>query len=49
LQAIKFDKGLDYIKKWIPELNDFSYPEPIVDHQFARKRALEVFGKALAK
>ncbi len=49
LQAIKFDKGLQYIKKWIPEINDFSYPQPIVGHEFARKRALEVFGKALAK
>ena len=49
LQAIKFDKGLDYIKKWIPEINDFSYPQPIVEHEFARKRALEVFGRALAK
>lgn len=48
LQATKFDKGLDYIKKWIPELNGFSYPQPIVEHEFARKRALEVYGKALA-
>lgn len=47
LQAMKFDKGLDYINKWVPELNDFSYPEPIVNHEFARKRALEVYGKAL--
>jgi len=49
LQAIKFDKGLNYIKKWIPELDSFSYPEPIVNHEFARKRALEVYGKALRK
>lgn len=49
LQALKFDKSLAYINKWIPELNDFSYPSPIVEHDFARKRALEVFGKALRK
>jgi deoxyribodipyrimidine photo-lyase len=49
LQAKKFDDGLKYINKWIPEINDFSYPTPIVEHEFARKRALEVFGKALAK
>lgn len=42
LQAQKFDKSLDYVKKWIPELNEFSYPLPIVEHEFARKRALEV-------
>ena len=45
LQAEKFDKSLEYIKKWIPELNDFTYPLPIVEHEFARKRALEVFNK----
>jgi deoxyribodipyrimidine photo-lyase len=45
IQAAKFDKDHSYIKKWIPELNEFSYPLPIVDHDFARKRALEVFGK----
>ncbi len=49
LQATKFDKSLDYIKKWIPELNDFSYPQPIVEHDFARKRALEVYGRVLKK
>lgn len=47
LQANKFDKSLEYIKKWVPELNDFSYPPPIVEHSFARKRALEVFGQTL--
>lgn len=47
LQAEKFDKSLEYIKKWVPELNEFTYPQPMVDHDFARKRALEVFGKAL--
>lgn len=45
IQATKFDKDLKYIKKWVPELNEFSYPLPIVNHEFARKRALEVFGK----
>ncbi len=47
LQTTRFDKNLTYINKWIPELNDFSYPPPIVQHEFARKRALEVYGKTL--
>jgi deoxyribodipyrimidine photo-lyase len=47
LQAEKFDKDLRYIKKWIPELKSFDYPKPIVEHDFARKRALETYGKAL--
>ena len=47
LQTEKFDKNLEYIKKWVPELNSFDYPQPIVNHEFARKRVLEVYQKAL--
>lgn len=47
LQTEKFDKDLKYIRKWIPELNEFSYPKPIVPHDVARKRVLEVYAKAL--
>ncbi len=47
LQTEKFDKNLEYIKKWIPELNSFDYPQPMVDHDYARKRVLEVYQKAL--
>ena len=46
LQAKKFDKDLKYIKRWIPELDSFDYPQPIVEHEFARKRALEAYKKA---
>lgn len=49
LQTEKFDKQLHYIRHWIPELDSFEYPKPIVDHEFARKRCLEVYGKALKK
>ena len=47
LQTEKFDKDLKYIRKWIPELDSFDYPQPIVNHEFARKRVLEVYAKAL--
>ncbi|MES2374542.1 MAG: deoxyribodipyrimidine photo-lyase [Bacteroidota bacterium] len=47
LQTEKFDKDLKYIKKWVPEFQEFSYPEPIVVHEEARKRVLEVYAKAL--
>ena len=46
-QAQKFDPELSYIKKWIPELSSLDYPTPIVDHKFARKRALTAFKAAL--
>jgi deoxyribodipyrimidine photo-lyase len=49
LQTQKFDKDLKYIKKWIPELNSFSYPKPIVVHEDARKRCLETYAVALKK
>ncbi len=47
LQTTRFDKDLTYINKWVPELNDFAYPQPIVQHEMARKRALEVYGNTL--
>ena len=49
LQTQKFDKELKYIKKWIPELNSFSYPKPIVVHEEARKRCLLTYAMALKK
>ncbi|MDQ6762468.1 MAG: DNA photolyase family protein [Bacteroidota bacterium] len=47
LQTKKFDKDLKYIKKWVPEFQEFTYPKPIVDHKEARERCLEVYKKAL--
>ncbi len=42
-QLRKFDKNLAYVKKWIPEYGTSEYPEPMVEHKFARKRALETY------
>lgn len=47
LQTKKFDPNLVYIHKWIPELDGFDYPAPVVDHEFARKRCLETYKKAV--
>jgi len=47
LQTEKFDKDLQYIRKWVPEFDSFNYTPPIVQHEVARKRALEVYGKTL--
>lgn len=49
IQTKKFDPDLKYIRKWVPELEELSYPAPIVEHEFARKRCLEVYNKALKK
>jgi deoxyribodipyrimidine photo-lyase len=46
-QAKKFDPQSAYIRKWLPEFGTISYPTPIVDHTFARKRCLSVYQRAL--
>jgi len=45
-QAKKFDPENIYIKKWIPGYAA-GYLEPIVEHRFARERALATYKKAL--
>lgn len=48
LQTKKFDPELKYVRKWVPEFEDFSkYPQPIVDHKEARERCLKVYKEAL--
>jgi deoxyribodipyrimidine photo-lyase len=46
-QTEKFDKELKYIKKWVPEYGTDKYPKPMVEHKFARERALETYKSAL--
>jgi deoxyribodipyrimidine photo-lyase len=47
LQTEKFDPELTYIRKWIPELDTSDYPQPIVEHTFARERAIKTYKAAL--
>ncbi|MCL9968814.1 MAG: DNA photolyase family protein [Aquirufa antheringensis] len=49
LQTQKFDQSLAYIKKWVPELQELSYPAPIVNHELARARVLAAYKEALGK
>lgn len=48
-QTKRFDPQHTYIQTWVPEYTELTYAKPIVEHAFARKRALEVYGKALKK
>lgn len=48
-QTKKFDKDLIYIKKWVPDLNSFRYPAPVVEHKFARERCLATYKVGLEK
>ncbi|SHL06591.1 cryptochrome/photolyase family protein [Chryseobacterium polytrichastri] len=45
-QTKKFDKNLQYIKKWLPQ--DALLIRPIVDHKQARERALKTYKEGLA-
>ena len=47
-QQKKFDKDLLYVKKWIPNYDPDTYIDYIVDHNFARKRALDAYKLALS-
>jgi len=43
LQLEKFDKNCDYVNKWVPEYGTSLYADPIVEHSFARNRAIETY------
>ncbi len=42
-QQKRFDPEEKYIRRWIPEYGTAAYPEPMVDHQVARQRALDAY------
>jgi deoxyribodipyrimidine photo-lyase len=46
-QAKKFDAQSVYIRKWVPEIDTDNYPDPMVDHSFARKRAIDKYKKEI--
>jgi len=48
-QLKKFDPEYKYVKKWIPDFQENYKLKPIVEHRFARERALNVYGKGLNK
>lgn len=46
-QVDKFDSQKEYINKWVPELQDLTYPPQMVDHKMARERCLKVYKEAV--
>lgn len=46
-QQEKFDPKFEYIKKWVPEFGTPAYPQPIVEHKWARERVLARYKEAL--
>ncbi len=46
-QVDKFDKDRRYISKWVPEHDQESYSDKMVDHKEARERCLKVYKEAV--
>lgn len=46
-QQKKFDPNFIYIKKWVKEFGTSTYPKPIIEHKFARERALKRYKEGL--
>lgn len=46
-QAKTFDPKEEYIRQWVPEYSTPDYPTPMIDHSFARQRAVDTYRKAL--
>ena len=46
-QIKKFDNDLAYIKKWVPDFQELTYPKEMVDHKEARERCLATYKEAL--
>lgn len=49
IQTKKFDPDLTYVRKWVPEFEELTYPLPIVEHEVARERCLKAYKAALNK
>lgn len=47
LQLKRFDPKHMYVKKWVPEFGTSKYPEPMVEHEFARDRVIKAYKSAL--
>ena len=46
-QIKKFDKHLVYVRKWVEEFDSLAYPTPMVEHKFARERALKAYKEGI--
>ncbi|OBI80939.1 deoxyribodipyrimidine photo-lyase [Mycobacterium sp. E740] len=44
-QGDKFDPDGRYVRRWVPEIDDDSYPAPIVEHAAERKEALRRYAE----
>lgn len=48
-QQKKFDPRFEYILKWVPEFGKTGYKEKIIDHDYARRRAIDTYKKGIKR
>lgn len=46
-QHKKFDPKNEYVHQWVQDVNELTYPSPMVDHKIARERAISTYKAAL--
>ena len=46
-QLKKFDKDLKYVRTWVQDFDELTYPQPIVEHKYARERALKTYKEGI--
>lgn len=46
-QIKRFDPHLNYIKQWVKDFDELTYPKPIIEHKEARERCLNTFKQHL--
>lgn len=48
-QQKRFDPHDEYVKRWLPDLGKSAYPQKMVDHDFARQRAITTYKAGIRK
>jgi deoxyribodipyrimidine photo-lyase len=48
-QQMKFDKNNEYVKRWLPDFEKPGFPSKIVEHNFARERAITGYKNGIIK
>ena len=48
-QQMKFDRNYEYVKKWAGDYDKPGYPRKIVEHVFARARALDAYREGMKR
>lgn len=48
-QQKKYDREMEYTKRWVGNTDKSSYPEKMIDHNYARERAISTYRESLTR